>query len=176
MAKPRTPRLKVFQTQLGFFESVVAAPNQAAALRAWGTHQNLFASKDAKVSTDKAAVAAALEHPGTPLQRAIGTKDPFQIEPATAPGTGASKTASNQSTRTRAARPKADRSELDRAEAALRQLEQRRQQEEAELEQAQKDLQARRSKARQDYLAERKTAASAISKARAAYRATGGRG
>jgi len=167
MAKPRKPRLKVFQAQFGFSESVVAAPSQAAALRAWDTHQDLFASKDAKISTDQAAIAAALEHPGTPLQRAVGTKDPFRPGPAPAPEIpGSSK---------RKAKPRADRSQLDRAEAALHQLEQRRGQEEAELQQAQAELQARRSAARKAYAAERKAAAAAVAEARAAYRAAGGR-
>ena len=60
MTKPHARKLKVFQAQLGFFDSVVAAPSKAAALRAWGTHQDLFASGDARIVTDKAAAAAAL--------------------------------------------------------------------------------------------------------------------
>ena len=35
-------KLKVSQAQFGFFDTVVAAPSQAAALRAWGVNQNLF--------------------------------------------------------------------------------------------------------------------------------------
>jgi hypothetical protein len=72
-------KLKVFQAQFGFYDTVVAASSQAAALRAWGTHQNLFASGEAKVTTDEAAVAAALKHPETPLRRAVGSNDPFQL-------------------------------------------------------------------------------------------------
>lgn len=34
--------LKVFQAQFDFYDVVVAAPSQAAALRAWGVHQKLF--------------------------------------------------------------------------------------------------------------------------------------
>ena len=56
-------KLKVFQAQFGFYDTVVVASSQTAALLAWGTHQNLFASGEAKVATDEAAVAAALEHP-----------------------------------------------------------------------------------------------------------------
>ena len=79
---PKTPtrKLKVFQAQFGFFDIVLAAPSQAAALRAWGTHRNLFATGDAKVATDEAAIAAALEHPGTPLRRAVGSNEPFALE------------------------------------------------------------------------------------------------
>ena len=60
MAKVSERRLKVFQVHLGFFETVVAAPSQAAALRAWGTHQNLFADGQARVTDDPQAVEAAL--------------------------------------------------------------------------------------------------------------------
>jgi hypothetical protein len=54
-------KLKVFEARLGFYDTVVAVPSQAAALRAWDTRQNLFASGDASVSNDKDAVAAALD-------------------------------------------------------------------------------------------------------------------
>ena len=40
-------KLKVFQAQFGFYDTIVAAPSQAAALRAWGVNQNLFASGEA---------------------------------------------------------------------------------------------------------------------------------
>jgi hypothetical protein len=96
MAKPPARRLKVFQAQFGFFDSVVAAPSQASALRAWGAHQDLFASGHARPATEEAAVKAALEHPGAPLQRAVGTRDPFLLQPAGLPnvpdpGKGASR-------------------------------------------------------------------------------------
>ena len=63
-------RLKVFQVHLGFYDTVVAAPSQAAALRAWGTHQNLFADGQARVTDDPQAIEAALAYPETPLKRA----------------------------------------------------------------------------------------------------------
>src|SRR3954451_8218306 len=84
---PKTPpqKLKVFQAQFGFFDTVLAVPSQAAALRAWGTHRNLFATEHARLATDPVAIAAALEHPGTLLRRAVGSKDPFQVEPTRLP-------------------------------------------------------------------------------------------
>src|SRR3954468_4576728 len=84
---PKTPpqKLKVFQAQFGFFDTVLAVPSQAAALRAWGTHRNLFATGHAKVATDEAAIAAALQHPGTLLRRAVGSNDPFSVEPTRLP-------------------------------------------------------------------------------------------
>jgi hypothetical protein len=165
MARPRASRLKVFQAQLGFFDSVVAAPSKAAALRAWGTHQDLFATGDAKIETDEAAVAAALQHPGEPLQRAIGAKGSFRLDPV----------GSAKARATRTAKTKADRSQLDRAETALRRLEERRAQEEAEFEQEQEGLRARRSAAQQAHAVSYKASAAAVSKARSAYRAAGGK-
>ena len=85
MPKTPTRTLKVFQAQFGFFDTVLAVPSQAAALRVWGTHRNLFATGHAKLATDEAAIAAALEHPGTLLRRAVGSNDPFSIEPTSLP-------------------------------------------------------------------------------------------
>ena len=78
-------KLKVFQAQFGFYDTVVAAPSQAAALRAWGVNQNLFASGEAKLTTDEAAITAATAHPETPLRRAVGSSDPFALEPTSLP-------------------------------------------------------------------------------------------
>ena len=78
-------RLKVFQAQFGFHDSVVAAPSQAAALRAWGTRQNLFAEGQARLADDPQAVKAARAHPQTPLRRVAGSNDPFELEPTSLP-------------------------------------------------------------------------------------------
>ena len=83
MAKSPTRKLKVFQAQFGFHDSVVAAPSQAAALRAWGTHQNLFADGTARVTTDPKAIQAALAHPQA-VQKTIagGASRPLTSKPA----------------------------------------------------------------------------------------------
>jgi colicin import membrane protein len=73
-------RLKVFITQSGFYDLAVAVPSQAAALRAWGIHQNLFADGMAKVATDKAVVEAAMAKPGVVLKRPLGTHGAFAQE------------------------------------------------------------------------------------------------
>ena len=65
------PQAEVFQAQFGFYDTVVASASQAAALRAWGTHQNLFASREATIATDETAIEAALRYPETPLRRAV---------------------------------------------------------------------------------------------------------
>jgi hypothetical protein len=170
VAKPAARRLKVFQAQIGFYDTVVAAPSQAAALRAWGIHQNLFASGDAKIVTEAAAVAAALEHPETPLRRAVGSNDPFQLEPANPPkAAGAPKRSAGKG-----ARAPADRAALDAAEAALRKLDASRKREEADFQRRQEALDAEKDQARSAYAEDRKAATAAVVKARQTYRKAGG--
>jgi len=172
-------KLKVFQAQFGFYDSVVAAPSQAAALRAWGTHQNLFASGEAKAATDEAAIAAATAQPETPLRRAVGSSDAFALEPTSlpkvpdAPKKRAAKTAPKPKPAT-PRRPPADRSKLDAAEKALRQLDDRRKREEADFRKAQEDLEARREAAQSAYVDARKTATAKVAGARTDYRKAGG--
>src|SRR3954470_307773 len=76
-------KLKVFQASVGFYDTVVAVPSQAAALRAWGTRQNLFKDGIARLAEDPKAVAAALAQPGIVLRRALGTNDPFSLDSGT---------------------------------------------------------------------------------------------
>lgn len=173
-------KLKVFQAQFGFFDTVVAAPSQAAALRAWGTHQNLFASGDATVATDEAAVAAALKHPETPLRRAVGSSDPFRLEPSSlpkvpdAPKRPAAKPA-GKAKHAEPERPPADRSGLDAAEAALKAVDEARKAEEADMQRQQDALDQAKADAQAAYVEHRKAATAAVVEARKAYRAEGGR-
>jgi len=171
-------KLKVFQAQFGFYDTVVAVPSQSAALRAWGTHQNLFANGEAKAATDEAAIAAALEHPGAPLRRAVGSSDPFQIEPlnlpkvADAPKRRSAEPVSKATPR--APRPSADRTALDAAEARLRKLDDARKREEAVLRSRQAELDEAKAEAQNAYVGARKMAAAAVVEARNAYRKAGG--
>jgi hypothetical protein len=73
--------LKVFQAHLGFYDTVVAAPSRAAALKAWGSRQNLFRDGTAKETQDPQAVAAARAKPGVVLRRAAGSNSPFGENP-----------------------------------------------------------------------------------------------
>ncbi len=172
-------RLKVFQAQFGFFDTVVAVASRAAALRAWGTHQNLFASGEAIETQDEAAVAAALKHPETPLRRAVGSNDPFQLEPSRLPQVpDAPKRAqagpSGKAKLATAKKPPADRNPLDAAEAALRRLEDARKREEADFRRRQDELDAAKTKAQCAYVEARKTAAAAVAEAGEAFRRAGG--
>jgi hypothetical protein len=154
------PRLKVFQAQFGFYDTVVAASSQAGALRAWGTHQNLFANGGARITADAAAVAAALAHPETPLRRAVGSNEAFQLEPASLSKIpDAPKRAAKPQTKgvlSAAPRPPADRSKLDSAEAALRALDERWKQEEAGFRREAEALEMRRRVAQEAYMNARK--------------------
>jgi len=172
-------KLKVFQAQFGFYDTVVAAASQAAALRAWGTHQNLFASGEAKITTDEAAAAAALEHPHTPLRRAVGSTDPFQLEPASLPKVpdAPKRAAAKPSVKPKPERPSnppADRTGLDAAEAALHRLDEARKREEADLRRRQEALDDAKSVAQAAYVEGRRAATAAVVEARKAYHSAGG--
>lgn len=172
-------KLKVFQAQFGFYDTVVAAPSQAAALRAWGVNQNLFASGEAKVTTEGAAVAAATAHPEIPLRRAVGSSDPFALEPTSLPAVpdGPKKTATKpvpKAKPTKPSRPAADPSKLDAAEKALTELDDTRKREEAALRREAEDLETRRMAAQSAYVEARKIATSKVVDARTAYRKAGG--
>ncbi len=168
MSRAPGRKLKVFQAQFGFFDTVVAAPSQAAALHIWGTHQNLFASGQARVTTDEGATKAALQHPGVLLRRAVGSTDLFLEEPARPPQKPPAVTR-------KPARPPADRAPLDAAEVALKTLEDRRQSEENAFKQREQDLAAQRGTALEAYLDARDKACAAVATARKAYRKAGGK-
>jgi hypothetical protein len=74
---PRKPQLKVFRAHLGFYDTVVAASSQKAALAAWGSHRDEFTKGFAAIADEPAAVKAALAQPGIVLKREYGTKGEF---------------------------------------------------------------------------------------------------
>jgi hypothetical protein len=110
-------RLKTYTAEIdGLHEWIVAAPNQQAALDAFGVNQNLFAQGAAGVTTDVVAVKAAEAQPGVPLRRAKGSKDAFE-----AAGGGSGWTLALEASTAKAPKMKApSRRALDEAEAALR--------------------------------------------------------
>ncbi|UPT87007.1 cell envelope biogenesis protein TolA [Bradyrhizobium barranii subsp. apii] len=70
-------KLKTYQTSLGFYDQVIAAPSMKAALEAWGADSNLFHQGAAKESHDPDVIAAAMAKPGVVLRRPVGTERPF---------------------------------------------------------------------------------------------------
>ncbi len=172
-------KLKVFQAQFGFYDTVVAAPSQAAALRAWGIRRNLFASGEATIATDKAAIAAAIAHPETLLRRAVGTADAFALEPTSLPDVPAAPKRTTTKPAPKAIpaaplKPPADRSKLNAAEKALGALDEDRKREEADFRREAEHLETRRMAAQSAYVEARKAATTKVVEARAAYRKAGG--
>lgn len=178
--KPARRKQKVFEARLGFYDSVVAAPSQAAALRAWGVRQNLFADGQARITADPQAIKAASARPEVRLRRPVGSTGPFRLEPEGLPSLpgvakGAATKAKAASTAPKsAAKPPPDRSRLDDAEAALRRLDHRRKQEEADLRRQREVLEQEIADAQTRYVAARKSAAAEAAEARALYRRAGG--
>jgi hypothetical protein len=73
--------LKVFKTHIGFFDLVVAAPSQKAAVAAWHASPRLFSQGFAAVTQEADAVQAALAAPGQVLKRPHGRHTPYKAEP-----------------------------------------------------------------------------------------------
>ena len=177
--KPKGRRLKVFTASLGFYETVVAVPSRAAALRAWGSHQDLFASGLASETRDPELVAAALAQPDRVLKRAVGSKDRFAVEATSLPRISK---APKRPGRKAAAKPvvkppepkPADRKALDAAEARLAKVDAARKREEAVFRDRQDALDAERRSAQAAYVEARKAATAKIVAARQAYRKAGG--
>lgn len=167
-------RLKVFQAQFGFWDCVVAAPSQAAALRAWGTRQNLFSAGEAREVKDEGVVATALAHPETPLRRAVGSSDPFSLEPRLPDAPRATR---------RPARPRPvvdptklpDRGALDDAEAALGRLADRRAYEMAAFDRRRNALAAEEADAGRVHASALLLAEQAVERCRKAFLKVGGR-
>jgi len=84
VAMPRTPKLKVYRTPIGFHDAYVAAPSQKAALAAWGSSANLFARGVAELVTDEALTPEPLANPGTVVRRARGTDADYMAASAEA--------------------------------------------------------------------------------------------
>lgn len=172
-------KLKVFQAQFGFYDTVVAASSQAAALRAWGTRQDLFAMGAAQVTTEEAAVAAALAQPETPLRRAVGSTDDFALHPTSLPTPPdiPKPPAAKPTPKPRPvapARAAPDRTRLDDAEKALQILDARRLHDEAKLRREETALAERKQALQVGYVQDRRAAEAQVEEARRAYEAAGG--
>jgi type IV secretory pathway VirB10-like protein len=178
MANAPGRRLKVFQAQFGFHDSVVAATSQAAALRAWGTRQNLFAEGQATVTDDPQAVEAARDHPGIPLRRAVGSNAPFALEPTGLPHLPDAPRRPRQKSEAppppAPERAPADRARLTAAETALQKIDAARKRQEAAMRRREEALERQAADGQAAYVAARKAATAAVVTERQAYRAAGG--
>jgi len=174
-------KLKVFQTRLGFYDTVVAGPSQTAALRAWGINQDLFAQGAAFRTDDAEAVEAARAYPETPLRRPVGTDDAFALHPSSLPRLPDAPESRAIRQRLPKAKPEpppetpADRSTLDAAEAALRSLDDSRKREEAAFRQRKDELETAREAAQSAYADRRRRATASVVAASDAFRKAGGK-
>lgn len=112
-------KLKVFRTAIGFHDAYVAAPSRTAALEAWGSDKNLFASGRAEEVTDPALTAAPLADPGKVVKLRRGSSADNMA--ALANPTPARRRDMRKPSRPPAPRP--SRAALDKAEAELERAE-----------------------------------------------------
>lgn len=195
MAKASSRKLKVFKTRIGFHDLLIATGSKAAALRAFGTKQDLFAQGVATPVTEPDLIETALAHPDTLLRRPAGSAIPF--------GTGLSKpkladidpeieearqAEIKPATRRKPAAPPPSRKKLDRAEAALAELEREQEEKDADLQrqidaiEVEEDrLRARRRALNAERDAKKRTwrarladASDTVARERRAYREAGG--
>lgn len=177
---PARRRLKVFQAPLGFYDTIVAVPSRAAALRAWETRQDLFAFGQAREVDDPEAIVAALAQPGVVLKRAVGSTEPFAVEATSLPDIpDAPRRPAVRAAPKAVAPPKpkvspADRAALIQAEAALAEVDRARKAQEAGFRRQQEELDAARAAAQSDYVHRRKAATAAVVAARSLCRRAGG--
>ena len=171
-AKPAR-KLRVFQTQLGFYDIVVAAPSKAAALRAWGTHRDLFADDEARESTDARAITAAEAQPGVPLRRAVGTNDTFGLDPGLPRLPDLPRATAGRVPKPKPAPP--DRSALKAAEGALEALIDQRRAEETQFKDRRASLDAEEAEAQRLFAAARSAAEKAAEREERAYIKAGGK-
>ena len=75
VAVARSPKLKVFCTPMGFYDALVAAPSQKAALKAWGTTTDLFTAGRASLVEDPALQKSAFESAAGRVRSGPGTPD-----------------------------------------------------------------------------------------------------
>ncbi|MCW5717573.1 MAG: cell envelope biogenesis protein TolA [Bauldia sp.] len=198
MAKASSRKLKVFRTQIGFHELAVATGSRAAALRAFGARQDLFALGLASETEEADVVAATTAHPDVVLKRPVGSDLPFGTEAARPriadidpggldPPPAASRPATAEAP-PRKEKPRPDRAKLTAAEERLAALGEEHRQAVAEAEAALERLRAeeRRIRAavtaaeaegrsRQNEWRERlERAAEAVERERRSYRRAGG--
>ncbi|MCC6918319.1 MAG: hypothetical protein IT548_03900 [Alphaproteobacteria bacterium] len=77
-------KLKTYRAEIGgTHEWIVAARNQKEAAEIWGTDIDVFREGRGGPTTIPALVGAAMEEPGQPLRRVLGSKGPFKPIPKT---------------------------------------------------------------------------------------------
>ncbi len=182
----RKQKLKVFRTPIGFHDAYVAASSQKAALEAWGSDTDLFASGAAERVEDPELMREPLAGPGTVIRRLRGTmaehmaalpKDKprprREAEDRSSDGAVArpreSKPPAPKPAPKRKPKPRPDRASLARAEAALANAEKRHGGERAALAKRQTELDRDRRKLEADQAREREKIERKVEAARDKY-------
>jgi len=121
-------KLKVFRTSIGFHDAYVAVPSQKAALDAWGSDGDLFASGMAETVTDEALIKEPLAKPGVVIKRLRATANEHLAEASRTrqPKARAQPAVDTPKPSARAAskpkpklKPRPDRTPVDKAEEAV---------------------------------------------------------
>lgn len=174
--KQASRKLKVFAATMGFYDTIVAAPSQAAALRAWGTRQNIFKDGTARQTDDETMTQLALVQPGVVLRRPVGTNKPFGLDAGVPhiPDLPRSRRPAKPTAK-KAAPKKVDRSALNRAEAELSRLEDRRRSERDKFDARRRKLEAEEADAASRFEEVQARAQERIERARRAYVDAGGK-
>ena len=165
-------KLRVFRTPIGFHDAYVAAPSQKAALEAWGSDSNLFASGAAEAVTDPVLMKEPLARPGEVVRRLRGTAD----EQVAALGKAAktkeagSRIKSGMTNQAKTS-PRPSRAAVDKAEGALAKAEARHKAALDRLRAEEAALQDRRRAVERKQRGEREALGEAVDEARERYRA-----
>lgn len=108
--------LKVYRTAIGFHDAYVATPTKKAALEAWGSDRNLFASGRAEEVTDPKLTKAPLADPGKVIRvlRGSAAEQFAALEKSTRPHSRAKPAPPSAKPA-----PRPSRAALDRADKAL---------------------------------------------------------
>ena len=189
--------LKVFRAHLGFYDTAVAAPSRAAALKAWGSRQNLFREGVAAETKDAQAVTAALAKPGVVMRRPVGSNAAFSENPGLPQIPDAPKKKPSAKAQVKSAppppelpprrepprlrlvpppkpepasRPRPDRRPVEAAEKALAALKDEEQRAVAAIEKRKAELDEEARRQRADFRERRERCEKALSDARKAYR------
>ena len=72
------PAIKVYTSNLGFYQVAVAARSQKMALAHWGMKRDLFREGLAEETHDPKAIEAAMRKVGMVVRRPIGSTGPFE--------------------------------------------------------------------------------------------------
>lgn len=116
---PKGAKLKVYSTSIGFYDALVAAPSQKAALKAWATTTDLFGAGRASVVDAPDLQAEALARPGEVIRRSHGDAAKLIAEMEAEDAAETSRLSPPVRTAKPTPRPVPDRSVLDASERAL---------------------------------------------------------